>query len=511
MNDVYFLVITAAVLPTVIFGGLLMFERGRARALDRTDAEVRRIRSIAEREAEALVQAAQEQLARAERETIARDRALRERIASAEEQYRARLEGAKRERDALLGTAPAELADLTARITAARRALQSLESDRVLAASRLATLNDELAAVELSADLVEVGLFRPVFTYENAEAYQAALSAIRDRQRALVSEGLATVSPPKTGRGRTGAGGTRTVRQVQKMLLRAFNSEASAAIAKVTWSNYATMSARIIKAFETSNRHGESFGVGLTAAYLDLWLTELKLVFEAAEKRRHEQEQRRLHKSAQREEARVQRELAKAEAEAAREEERVARELEEAQESLRTARAEEDRSAMANRIADLEARLAAAHERKERAIAQAQLTKVGHVYIISNTGAFGEGVVKIGMTRRLEPEERIQELGDASVPFPFDVHALIYSENAPELEAHLHNRLWDRRVNWANDRKEFFRVSIREVQETLSALGHSIDVRLQAEAREYRETLAVTRDAHRRDATPSQVAHTSIH
>ena len=131
---------------------------------------------------------------------------------------------------------------------------------------------------------------------------------------------------------------------------------------------------------------------------------------------------------------------------------------------------------MLARIRDLEADLAAAHDRKERAIAQAQLTKVGHVYVISNVGALGEGMFKLGLTRRLNPEERVRELGDASVPFPFGIRALIYSENAPELESKLHNRFWDRRVNWANNRKEFFRASLEEVAAAIRECGISTEV-----------------------------------
>jgi hypothetical protein len=159
-----------------------------------------------------------------------------------------------------------------------------------------------------------------------------------------------------------------------------------------------------------------------------------------------------------------------------------------------------EREVMLARIQELEANLAAAHDRKERAIAQAQLTKVGHVYVISNVGAFGEGVLKIGLTRRLEPEERVRELGDASVPFPFDIHALLYSENAPELETKLHNHFWDRRVNWANNRKEFFRVSLEEVTAAVRECGLSAEVLALPEAKEYRQTVAAIAASERQSA-----------
>jgi hypothetical protein len=163
--------------------------------------------------------------------------------------------------------------------------------------------------------------------------------------------------------------------------------------------------------------------------------------------------------------------------------------LDKARRELARAR-DAERENMAARIAQLESDLAVAHDRKERAIAQAQLTKVGHVYIISNVGVFGKGVLKIGLTRRLDPEDRVRELGDASVPFPFDVHAMIYSENAPELEKRLHQCFWERRLNWVNDRKEFFRLKLTEVQEQLHNLGLKTELLMVPEAKELRQTLA---------------------
>jgi hypothetical protein len=148
----------------------------------------------------------------------------------------------------------------------------------------------------------------------------------------------------------------------------------------------------------------------------------------------------------------------------------------------------------------LQAEVAEAHERKERAVAQAQITRMGHVYIISNIGAFGETVVKIGLTRRLDPKERIKELGDASVPFPFDVHAVIRSDDAPALEQKLHEHFWNKRINWSNDRKEFFRVGIADVCSALKELGLDCAFTDVAEAREFRETLA----ALQASTTPSQ-------
>ena len=141
---------------------------------------------------------------------------------------------------------------------------------------------------------------------------------------------------------------------------------------------------------------------------------------------------------------------------------RAEREEQKYAELLRKARAEA--GVDQDRIAKLEAELADAQATSQRARAMAEMTKSGYVYIISNIGSFGEEVVKIGLTRRLNPDDRVRELGDASVPFRFDTHAMIYSEEAPTLEAALHNEFSDRRINAANLRKEFFQVSLDEVE-----------------------------------------------
>jgi hypothetical protein len=293
------------------------------------------------------------------------------------------------------------------------------------------------------------------------------------------------------------------VKQTEKLILRAFNAEAEAAISNVSWNNYETMKARIIKTKEVLNKHGTVLQVSLTETYCDSRLDELRLVYEAAERKKEERERQREQRAAQKEEEKVQRELARAQEEAEKEEAKFEKALAKARAEVASAK-EEERTAMSAKIAELEAALAAAHDRKERAIAQAQLTRVGHVYIISNIGAFGEGVVKIGMTRRLEPEERIKELGDASVPFPFDMHALVFSEDAPALESRLHEHFWDRRLNWSNDRKEFFKVTLPELDSVIQSFGLQTRLAHVPEAREYRETVA---QRERASAPTGQVSH----
>lgn len=145
-------------------------------------------------------------------------------------------------------------------------------------------------------------------------------------------------------------------------------------------------------------------------------------------------------------------------------------------------------------IEELQRLLLEAEERGKRAVAQAQLTRVGHVYVISNVGSFGEKVFKVGLTRRLEPMDRVKELGDASVPFPFDVHMMIFSEDAPTLEHDLHKALEDFRVNRVNFRKEFFKVDLETIHDSVLQLHGQVEYIADAEALDYRRGLEMSEE-----------------
>ncbi|MEN6457644.1 MAG: GIY-YIG nuclease family protein [Thermoguttaceae bacterium] len=137
----------------------------------------------------------------------------------------------------------------------------------------------------------------------------------------------------------------------------------------------------------------------------------------------------------------------------------------------------------------LRTKLKEAEERAERAISQAQLTRAGHVYVLSNIGSFGEGMFKVGMTRRLDPYERVNELSSASVPFPYDVHMMISCDDAPSLENALHKELHKRRVNKINLRKEFFRVDLDEIRNIVESRHGTVDYHAEPEAFQYRESI----------------------
>lgn len=274
------------------------------------------------------------------------------------------------------------------------------------------------------------------------------------------------------------------------MTLRAFNGECESLIAKVKWNNVNQMKERIKKSFGTINKIGESQTVTIQPEYLDLKLKELTLEYEYQLKKQKEKEELRAAQEALREEEKARREFEQAQKEAEKEEANYQKALDKARKEMVQATGDKHNNLLAQ-IQKLEQELQEAHDRKERALSMAQQTKRGHVYIISNIGSFGEQVYKIGMTRRLEPEDRIKELGDASVPFQFDVHAMIFSEDAPNLENELHKAFANRKVNMLNYRKEFFKVTLDEIEQKVKEIGLETEFIRIPEAMEYRETIAI--------------------
>lgn len=280
------------------------------------------------------------------------------------------------------------------------------------------------------------------------------------------------------------------INQRLRLMLRAFNGECDAAISSVRYNNVGVMENRIVKARETINKLSETTHCEITEDFYQLKRQELLLTYEYHEKRQAEKEEQRRIREEMREEERALKEMEKARRDAEKDERRYERALEKAREEVKQAVGEE-KERLISKLEELQRRLSEAHENKERAISRAQLTRSGHVYVISNIGSFGENVYKIGMTRRLEPMDRIRELGDASVPYRFDVHAIIYSEDAPALEAKLHSAFGDRRVNRVNERKEFFGISIDEIAKVVREHNADIEITKVAEAEEYRKTMAL--------------------
>jgi hypothetical protein len=380
---------------------------------------------------------------------------------------------------------------LDEKLEQSRTVLRGYEEEASRAAANRDELNKEVAALEENIEEISCGLYQPHFSFQSSEEYKIRLTTVRDRERAMVRSCTAVVCPNQLLVNGDRKQGARMLKHYTKLLLRAFNGECDAAVAEVTWGNITRMEERVQKAHRDINELGTVMQVSICPEYLSLKLDELRLAEEYEEKRYKEREEQRRIREQIREEERAQRELERAKEDAEREQEEYEKALARArEEALKTTGAQLDN--LTRQIKSLEQKVEEARQIKARATARAQLTKSGFVYVISNIGSFGERVYKIGMTRRLEPMDRIFELGDASVPFPFDLHAMLYSDNAPELECALHSLVENRAVNLVNPRKEFYKnVDLGEIEEFVKKRGLSAQFIKIPEAKEYRQTLAM--------------------
>lgn len=378
------------------------------------------------------------------------------------------------------------------------RQQQAKEAGDCLSATRaeLTTLSQELAAVQESAELAEVGFYQPHFDFDASEKFKQEIARVRDLQKLMIKEGVAVKANTAWTMSGSKTEGQKMMKKLVQLTTRSFNNECESCVANVTWANIDKMEARLRKAHADINKFNEIYDVVISERYLGLKLDELRLTHEFRLKKQEEKEEQAEIRRQMREEEKAEREALAAAAKAEKEEklyqsllDKARVDAEAAAQALAASHAEKDRAELDRLQAELlalEEKLAEAHAQNVRAMSMAQQTKTGHVYVISNVGSFGENVYKIGMTRRLDPQERVDELGDASVPFCFDVHAMIYSTNAPDLEARLHRAFDARRINQVNRRKEFFRVSLDEIQAEVSKVAPEAEFTTTAVAEEFR-------------------------
>lgn len=375
-----------------------------------------------------------------------------------------------------------EVSTLRRTATEIQKQIEETRSSYSEKRATLKKLEQQVAIYDEKLSFAELGVYEPHFEFNDAEEYKQEIKRIRDRQKAMVSAKTSTLCPTDWQVDGSRAKGQTMINRQTRLTLRAFNNECEAAIANTRWNNVNAMEKRILNAAKQIDKANESMNLRISEQYASLKLNELHATHEYRERLKIEKEERAELARAEREEKKLLAEAAAAE----REEERY-------QKLLNKARSEAGIDE--DRIAELEAALAEAHATSERARAMAEMTKSGYVYIISNIGSFGEDVVKIGLTRRLEPDDRVKELGDASVPFGFDTHAMIYSDEAPALESALHKEFADRRVNASNMRKEFFCVSLEAVEEAVRRLAPSASFFSDREAQEWHETLSRRKEA----------------
>lgn len=354
--------------------------------------------------------------------------------------------------------------------------------------AEIARLQAELQKARLSADsavdvvdlddervLQEVGIYRYHHPLENSEEFRDRLRDIQERIKAFVLEGKAILASDMFTFNNSLAKGRKMTSDFSKLMLRAYNSEADSCVRSLRAGNVLTAERRLEASVTSIAKLGAMMEMRVNPGYHALRIEELQLAADFAMKVQEEREAAREERDRLREERKV-------EAELAAERERLAKERQHFENAMQALAASGDTEGAAE--------LAAKLDELDTAIAQndfrAANIRAGYVYVISNVGAFGRNMVKIGMTRRLEPLDRIKELGDASVPFPFDVHAIYFSEDAVTLENQLHHAFADARVNRVNERREFFFATPVEVREILAVkVGNLLEFAEHPESTQY--------------------------
>lgn len=471
--------------------------------LDRELKELERFKDILDAEAEAarilgetrsernqLLQQAQVKVDEAESR-------LRQAIADAEAQRTQILGKTKLERDQLLHQAQSKVnqaeehlkqavADATKIVADAQVRAEQVAGDALAAMGKAKHYADAAQAMKNVVEGYGDAYIVPTYNllddlaeeFGFTEAGQK-LKAARDFTRLMVKTGKAAACDyVETNRRDTAV----------RFVVDAFNGKVDSILSRSKSDNHGKLEQEIRDAAALVNLNGAPFrNARINDEYLASRLEELRWAVTAKLLKDQEREEQRQLREQIREEEKARREFERAIKEAAKEEASLRKALEKAQEQVAAASAAE-RAEFEARLALLQEQLQAAEDKNQRALSMAQQTRAGHVYVISNIGSFGEQVFKIGMTRRLEPLDRVRELGDASVPFEFDVHAMIFSDDAPGLEKKLHRHFLREQVNKVNPRKEFFRIGLPAIRAELEELGVETQWTMSAKALEFKET-----------------------
>ncbi len=354
--------------------------------------------------------------------------------------------------------------------------------------AELDAAQSRLAPLEAEEEII-IAVGNVQFEFDDSDKYKEAISSLKEEQKAVVRSKFHIEGPTLSYNG-----DKKFHTKLVKLVLLAYNAAADDARHSVKWNNYERVMSRFDKQRETIN---SLTPLQITKAIHELKVREIIFTYHREELRQKEKEERKELQAQMREEAKVEREIEQARKQAERDAKIAAKAVADAEARLLTA-TEHERAGYEAQLQLLQQQLQDANSANTRALSMAQQTRRGHVYVISNIGSFGEHVYKVGMTRRLIPEERVKDLGDASVPFPFDIHAMIEADDAPALEAELHRLLGTTRVNRINTRKEFFNVTLADIKNIVRQFSPDAEFIDYAEAREYRETLGFSKS----DASP---------
>lgn len=365
-------------------------------------------------------------------------------------------------------------------------ALSAVNQDIAKRKSEIIVLDEEIL-------LQSFGLYKPRYDFANSDGYKDKLTSIRNQQKEYIKSGNAASGNMGWTVNGNVAQGNKMVKDMQKLLIRAFNSECDDTISKVKFNNVEASEKRIEKSREAISKLGRIMNVSITEQYYNLKIQELYLAYEYARKKQEEKEEQKRIREEMREQAKLEKEIEEQRKKIAKEQSHYKNQLNALEKQLSEKKlTDEQKSSLEIKKSEIENQLSELDKSLKDVDYRAANQRAGYVYVISNIGAFGENVYKIGMTRRLDPMDRVAELGDASVPFNFDVHAMIFSDNAPALEAALHKAFENKKVNMVNTRREFFNVTLEEIEEVVKAnYDKTVEFVKLAPAEQYRESIRI--------------------
>lgn len=349
--------------------------------------------------------------------------------------------------------------------------------------------------------LQSFSLYRPQYDFVNSAQYKNKLDEIRDAQKQMIKHDTAALGATNWTVNNDARKGKKMVNDMKKLLLRAFNSECEFVISKVKYNNFDTCLKRIQKASETISKLGVVMNISIHPKYYELKVQELRLALEYQQMKQREKEEQQELRARMREEARIQREIEEERKKAEKEKQHYINALKEAQKQLAECEDEAQKTALEEKLDKMQEQVSKIDKNLADIDYREANQRVGYVYVISNIGSFGKDIYKIGMTRRLNPQERVDELGNASVPFNFDVHAMIFSKDAPALETALHHAFEDKKVNMVNKRREFFYVTLDDIEKVVKEnFDGSVEFIKTATAEQYRETLKIKQEMNKQIA-----------
>ncbi len=362
-----------------------------------------------------------------------------------------------------------------------RSEVEDLEEKKLLLQQSLDDLNLEI-------DYAEVGLYKPPYAAMTSDEYKVYLDRNRRLQKDMIKNGTAVTGNMGWVVNGDKKAGQKMVNDAIKMVLRAFNNECTVIVSKVKFGNLEKAKSQILKLVEQIEKLNTTHTIKISEPYIGLKLDELSLQYHYLQEKQREKEILKEQRAAERENAKLQKEIEAQKKNLQKEQTHYQQAKEKYAARLLNA-TDEEAEEIKNEIARIDRTLEDIDTNLKAVDYREANQRAGYVYVISNIGSFGEDVYKIGMTRRLEPLDRIDELGSASVPFQFDVHAMIFSDDAPGLEAKLHQRFDDKKVNMVNGRKEFFKVPLPEIMQAVKEYhAQAVEFTEDAEAAQYRES-----------------------